>query len=323
MNNTPNYRCTHAVCKHSPLTAQGQGLICPAGHFFPYVENSKVPVFAYQPEDVNEYALKDAAAIHDNSLRWLFDTFGSDEASLRKSLIARLHLSKGKTILVTGAGAGNDLPYIAKSLDGTGIIYAQDIAKQMLMAGVERHAAQVKALGIDIFFSASDATDLPFGDQVFDAAYHFGGLNLFPDIGRGIAEMNRVVKPGGRVVISDEGTAPWLKKTEVGQMLIKNNSLHEFNPPLDLLPDTARDVTLSWELCNTFFVIEFVVSDKPLPINIDVPHIGRRGGSIRTRFSGQLEGINPALRDKVYADAEKLGVSRVEYLESLLAKSQS
>lgn len=323
MNTTPNYRCTHADCKHAPLTEQGAGLICPAGHFFPYVENSKVPVFAFQPEDINEYALKDAAAIHDNSLRWVFDTFGSDEPSLRKSLISRLHLSKGKTILVTGAGAGNDLPYIAKSLDGAGTIYAQDIAKQMLMAGVERHSAQVKALGVDIFFSASDATDLPFGDQVFDAAYHFGGLNLFPDIGRGIAEMNRVVKPGGRVVISDEGAAPWLKKTEVGQMLIKNNSLYAFDPPMDLLPDTARDVTLSWELCNTFFVIEFVVSDKPLPINIDVPHIGRRGGSIRTRFSGQLEGINPALRDKVYADAEKLGVSRVAYLESLLAKSQS
>ncbi|WP_265214662.1 class I SAM-dependent methyltransferase [Herbaspirillum lusitanum] len=323
MKTTPIYRCIKATCNHEPLAEQGEGLVCPAGHFYPYVAGSQVPVFACQPEDVNEYALKDAAAIHDNSLRWVFDTFGSDESSLRHNLIARLHLSKGKTILVTGAGAGNDLPYIAQSLDGAGTIYAQDIAKQMLMAGVERHTEQVKASGVDIFFSASDATDLPFGDNMFDAAYHFGGLNLFPDIGRGIAEMNRVVKPGGQIVISDEGAAPWLKKTEIGQMLIRNNSLYAFDPPLDLLPDTAREVKLSWELCNTFFVIEFVVSDQPLPINIDVPHVGRRGGSIRTRYSGQLEGIDPSLRDKVYADAEKLGVSRVAYLESLLAKSQS
>jgi hypothetical protein len=103
-------------------------------------------------------------------------------------------------------------------------------------------------------------------------------------------------------------------------MLIKNNSLYAYDAPLALLPVNARSVNLSWELCNTFFVIEFVVSDVPLPINIDVPHIGRRGGSIRTRYQGQVEGIDPALRDQLYAEAEKLGVSRVEYLESLLKK---
>jgi SAM-dependent methyltransferase len=282
-----------------------------------------VPVFACEAENVNEYALKDAAVIHDNSLRWVFETFGSDEPSLRKSLISRLHLSKGMTILITGAGAGNDLPYIAQSLEGAGVIFAQDIAKQMLMAGVERHADKVKAMGVDIFFSASDATNLPFDDNVFDAAYHFGGLNLFPDIRQGISEMDRVVKPGGRVVLSDEGAAPWLKSTELGKMLIKNNPLYVYDAPLTLLPETARSVKLSWELCNCFYVIEYTVSDSHLPVNIDVPHIGKRGGSIRTRYFGQLEGIDPALRDRLYAEAEKLGVSRVEYLESLLNKSVS
>lgn len=317
------YCCNETGCNRAPLVPGDDGLHCPNKHFFPYVEGSKVPVFAYQQDEVNEYTIEDAAAIHDNSLRWVFNTFGSDEQTLRRSLIARLRLSKGATILVTGAGAGNDLPYFAESLKGGGVIYAQDIAKQMLMAGVHRHEAQVNALGVTIHFSASDATNLPFGDDVFDAAYHFGGINLFPDVRKGISEMDRVVKPGGRIVICDEGAAPWLRHTELGKMLIKNNPLYAFDVPLALLPATAREVNLSWEVGNCFYVIDYTVSDRQLDINIDAPHIGKRGGTIRTRYSGQLEGVDPALRDRVYAEAENLGLSRVEYIERLLKKSVS
>jgi hypothetical protein len=75
---------------------------------------------------------------------------------------------------------------------------------------------------------------------------------------------------------------------------------------------------VAWELCNCFYVIEFTVSGVPLPIDIDVPHVGRRGGSIRTRYYGQLEGVDPGLKNRIYAQAEQLGISRVEFLESLL-----
>lgn len=316
------YCCTEFDCNHAPLLEGNDGLRCPHGHVYPYIQGTKVPVFACEPEEANEYARKNAAQIHDNALRWVFDTFGTDEPSLRKSLVSRLHLSKGMTILITGAGAGNDLPYLAQAMEGTGTIYAQDISRQMLMAGIDRFGSQQNALGADIYFSASDATNLPFDDNTFDAAYHFGGLNLFLDIRKGISEMNRVVKSGGKVVIGDEGIAPWLKQTELGKMLIKNNPLFVYDAPLSLLPDTARSVNLSWELSNCFYVIEFTASDSPPRISIDIPHVGKRGGSIRTRYFGQLDGIDPALRDQLYAEAEKLDMSRVEYLESLLKKHQ-
>jgi SAM-dependent methyltransferase len=314
------YRCPEAGCNRAQLVEESDGLHCPNAHHFPYIEGTNVPVFACQPEEAHEYTLEDAAAIHDNSLRWVFNTFGSDESTLRRSLISRLRLSGGQTILVTGAGAGNDLPYLMQSMNGAGVIYAQDIAKQMLIAGVNRHGAHADWPDIKILFSASDATRLPFDDRVFDAAYHFGGINLFPDIRRGIAEMDRVVKPGGRVVICDEGAAPWLKQTELGRMLIKNNPLYAFDAPLPLMPETAREVNLSWEVGNCFYLIDYTVCDKPLDINIDVPHLGKRGGSIRTRYSGQLEGVTPALRDRIYAEAESLGLSRVEYIERLLKR---
>lgn len=312
-----HYCCTEVGCNRATLQEESDGLRCANGHLFAYSPGTKVPVFADEPAAANEYTSEDAATVHDNALRWVLETFAVDESSLRERLTARLELRRGQRIIVTGAGAGNDLPYLAQGLAGEGAIYAQDIASQMLLAGVDRFGDN---LGVDAYFSISDATNLPFDDDVFDAAYHFGGLNLFPDIRKGIAEMARVVKSGGRVLIGDEGIAPWLKNTEYGDMLIRNNPLYAYDPPLSLLPDNADSVSLSWELGNCFYVIAFTAADGVPQISIDIPHVGTRGGSIRTRFFGQLEGIDPELRDQLYAEAEKLGVSRVEYLESLLRK---
>lgn len=309
------YYCTELHCREV-LSHKGDKLICSNKHSFPYFKETNIPIFACEPENANDYSVQDAVLIHDNSFNWVYKTFGTDEASLRKNLVSRLNLSKGQTILVTGAGSGRDLPFIAHGLDGYGAIYAQDISKQMLSAGMEQYGNSLE--GVEVFFSISDATNLPFGSHVFDVAYHFGGLNLFPDIQKGISEMVRVVKPGGQVLICDEGLAPWLKETEQGKMLIQNNPLYAYDAPLSFLPQNAQNVKLSWELNHCFYVIDFVVSSAPPAINIDVPHVGKRGGSIRTRYLGQLEGVDPELRDQVYRVAERLGISRVEYLERLL-----
>ena len=317
MTKSISYCCPESGCR-APLTVKGEGLGCPAGHFFAFAAGTDVPIFASQPEVSNEYSIVNAAEVHDNSLRWVFATFDEQEPRLRERLIERLGLKPGDRVLVTGAGAGNDLPYLVRAMDGVGEVYAQDIAKEMLLAGVERYQDSLTTPRMHLQFSVSDATNLPFADDAFDAAYHFGGINLFPDVAKGIAEMNRVVKPGGKIVIGDEGLGSWLLGTEVGKMLVTNNALYAYEPPLAHLPETARSVKLTWELCNTFYVIEFNVSDLPLPINIDVPHVGTRGGSIRSRYAGQLEGVTPALRDKLYAEAERRGVSRVELIESFL-----
>lgn len=311
------YCCPTPSCRRARLIAGADGLACPHGHFYPFASGTCVPVFAEESHEANEYARNNAAVVHDNALRWVFATFQTDEATLRENLAARLPLVRGQKVLVTGAGAGNDLPYLARRLDGQGEIYAQDLAREMLLTGVERHQRELGRLGVDVHFSVSDATNLPFPDGYFDAAYHFGGINLFPNIRAGFAEMNRVVRTGGKVVVGDEGIAPWLRATEFGKMLIRNNALYACEVPMTHLPESASAVRVSWELGHCFYVIEFTASNRPQAINIDVPHVGTRGGSIRTRYFGQLEGIDPALRDRIYAEAERRGLSRVEYIESL------
>jgi len=323
MSNPLAYCCTEDSCKRAALFQGDSGLSCANGHLIPFAPGTRVPIFASELADANEYAIHNAAEVHDNALRWVFATFGTDEVSLRRQLVARLQLAKGQKVLVTGSGAGNDLPYLAQGLRGEGQIYAQDIAQQMLLAGVKRHQAELDRSGVEVHFSVSDAMNLPFVDDYFDAAYHFGGINLYPGIRRGIAEMARVVRSGGKVVVGDEGVAPWLKKTEFSKMLIRNNALYACEIPLAMLPESAREVHLNWELSNSFYVIQFCVSEGPPSVHIDVPHVGTRGGSIRTRYFGQLEGVDPVLRDQVYIEAERLGLSRVEYLETLLRRGLS
>lgn len=319
---TPQYTCLTPECRHTLLSATENGLKCPngcpSGSFIPFADGTNIPIFYSQEEDSNEYTTQLAAEIHDNALAWLFATFRVSEESLRSALIRRLDLRSGSRVLVTGAGAGNDIPFILKSLSSEGEIYVQDIAKEMLLFGAKRIALEEVPDGIGLFFSVSDASDLPFRDNFFDAALHFGGINLYNDKRRGLSEMARVVRPGGRVVVGDEGVAPWLRDSELGRMLICNTSLYACSPPLDQLPLEASNVEVTWEMSNCFYVISFTVAHQSPSIDIDIPHIGIRGGSIRKRYFGQLEGIDPTLKSHLYERAREAGISRVDFLEQLI-----
>ena len=284
-------------------------------------KNTNIPIFEIQKKNVNEFSIKNAAEIHDNALSWLFSTHNVNEKKLREDLIGKLKLKKGDKVLVTATGAGNDLEYIAKRIGQSGQIYAQDYAKEMLFAAYYRTKKILDFKKYKIFFSVNDATNLPFKDDQFDATYHFGGINLYKNIKKGIDEMDRVTKPGGKVVFGDEGIAYWLKNTELGKSLITNNILYNLDPPIDMIPLSARDVNLSWVINNCFYVIEYIVGNKNWDANIDIPHVGRRGGSIRTRHYGQLEGISPKLKNRFYKYLQDKNISRVEFLEKLIKKT--
>ncbi|HJO94181.1 MAG TPA: methyltransferase domain-containing protein [Victivallales bacterium] len=263
------------------------------------------------------YDHKSSTKIYRNFLDWLFLTFDEDESIFRANLLAKLKLQKGYKVLITGCGLGDDIRQIIDVIGSDGVVHANDLAAEMVVAA-SHYVMLNQPNSKNIFLSVCDAQNLPFSDNYFDAAFHFGGINLFDNIKLSIEEMERVVRPGGRVVFGDEGVAPWLRNIEYGRIAINNNSLWAATAPLDLLPRYCMDVHLSWVLGNCFYVIDFEVSDSGPYMNKDMGHKGTRGGSMRTRYFGQLEGVTEESKNFVLEDAERKGISIHDWLEQVI-----
>lgn len=220
------------------------------------------------------------AEVYDTGLDWLFSSFGEDQEDFRRKLIGLLELEPGGHVLETGCGTGQDSMHIAERIGPDGHLYAQDLSLSMLRFASRRLGASTTPSDTIL----SNAAYLPFAEDAFDAAFHFGGINTFGDVRRAIDELTRVVRPGGKVVFGDEGVAPWLRRKLFGRILINANGLYRHRPPIDRLPAVARDVRLHWVLGNAFYVIEYRVGDGPPFVDLDLPIPGPRNGTLRSRF---------------------------------------
>lgn len=107
---------------------------------------------------------------------------------------------KGKRILDLAAGTGTSSAALAAH--GAHVV-AADFSEGMLAEGRKRHAGNEL-----IEFVHADAMALPFEDNSFDAATISYGLRNISDPRAALAEMHRVVKPGGRIVIAEFSTPP-------------------------------------------------------------------------------------------------------------------
>jgi demethylmenaquinone methyltransferase/2-methoxy-6-polyprenyl-1,4-benzoquinol methylase len=102
-------------------------------------------------------------------------------------------LRPGDRALDVATGTG-DLAIALKRRVGTGgEVIGSDFAENMLELAREKAG--------DVQFEQANALDLPYADGEFDAATVGFGARNFSDLPRGLAEMTRVVRPGGRVVV--------------------------------------------------------------------------------------------------------------------------
>jgi hypothetical protein len=128
----------------------------------------------------------------------------------------------------------------------------------------------------------------------------------------------RVTKPGGRIVVGDESMPPWLYNTEFGKTMLNANPLFNFHVPLDKIPAEARDVTVKWVIGGVYYLISFVVGVGEPVGNFDLEIPGKRGGTLRTRYAGQLEGVTEETKKLVLEAAEKDNVSVHKWLDKAL-----
>jgi ubiquinone/menaquinone biosynthesis C-methylase UbiE len=106
------------------------------------------------------------------------------------------HLLQGKRLLEIGCGLGYDsLEFLKRGVRVT----ATDLTPNAV-ALARRHFALAGVEADEV--RTANALDLPFADNTFDAVWANGVLHATGDTRRAIAEARRVLKPGGRAIIS-------------------------------------------------------------------------------------------------------------------------
>ena len=161
----------------------------------------------------------------------------------------------------------------------------------------------------------------PIPDKFFDAVYSFGGLGEFSDIKRSLAEMVRVSKVGARIVVGDESMPPWLRETEFAKILITTNKQFLAKLPLEEMPVEARDVHLRWVIGGVFYLIDFRVGEGEPTADFDFEIPGPRGGTYRSRYLGQLEGVKVETKRLAEQAREKKGLSMHQWLDEVVRRA--
>lgn len=109
-------------------------------------------------------------------------------------------LPTGAAVVDVGCGGGMDLLLAAVHVGPSGRAIGVDMTAEMR----EQAAAGAKACGLaNVEVRDGDATQLPVDDGSVDVLISNGVVNLVPRKDRAIAEIARVVKPGGRVQMAD------------------------------------------------------------------------------------------------------------------------
>lgn len=304
---------------------QGE-LVAPDGARYPIADgipNFLVPSTLSPSEQATEKEYQHVAdKIYDTAVDWLFESFYEDENAVREGMIDQLQIGPGARVLEIGCGTGRDTFRIARRV-GAGELFVQDLSRNMVHRTRQRLEADRQQLGLscELHYFVSSGRHLPFPDEHFDALFHFGGFNNFSEQKQSMVEMARIVKKGGKVVVGDESLPPWLEGTEFGEIVVTNNAMFKYKVPLESLPPNARDVAVRWVLGGCFYLIDFKVGDGTPPLNLDLPHAGWRGGSMRTRYFGRLEGVTPEAKQMAIDAAKKSGVSVHEWLDRLVRQA--
>ena len=152
------------------------------------------------------------------------DTVAEKDTAKLEQMAERLNIKTGSMVLDVGTGTGVFLPYLFSSIGKKGQIIALDIAEEMLKK------AQAKGSDGNIDYLQADITEIPLHDEIFDSVVCYSSFPHFQDKPRALAEIKRVLKSGGRLLICHTSSRAII------------NGIHSQIPEVrnDVLPDSAE-----------------------------------------------------------------------------------
>jgi SAM-dependent methyltransferase len=126
----------------------------------------------------------------------LFLFYAGGLKGARRQILRYLPPLENGSLLEVGIGDGDNVRLLPATTHVTGI----DIAVTRLAACRRRCEGRMLPLRLAL----AEGERIPFADREFNAVLCVGGFNFFSDPGQALAEMARVTRPGGRIVVADE-----------------------------------------------------------------------------------------------------------------------
>jgi demethylmenaquinone methyltransferase/2-methoxy-6-polyprenyl-1,4-benzoquinol methylase len=122
---------------------------------------------------------------------------GGIHHSWRSKAVRGSGAKEGHRVLDCATGTGDLAIAFRKRVGATGQVIGTDFVPEMLTLARQKAS--------DVTFELADVTRLPYDDATFDIVSIAFGIRNVSDPGKGIAEMARVVRPGGRVIVLEFG----------------------------------------------------------------------------------------------------------------------
>ncbi len=210
----------------------------------------------------------------DEGIRKIAESFGytaeelgsiPDEANMGLSCgnpVAMASLRTGETVVDLGSGGGIDVFLAAKKVGPEGRVIGIDMTEDMI--ALARRNAQKAGVG-NAEFHLAEIADMPLADNSVDCVISNCVINLVEDKDAAIREIFRILKPGGRLAISDIA----LRKD---------------------LPGTIRDSMAAWTSCVSGAISIDENREKLVSAGFDAVEVVDAGSDLNAYKQGGVSG---------------------------------
>ena len=171
----------------------------------PYTMGARAATGGFDPTGIDaeqwahlEGQLEATIPNYDRVNRWM--TFGQDKRWRRN---VRNHATPGMKVLEVGCGPGS----FAEDLVGLDVTCLDPSSEMLAVAQPRVDAARIARGELPAIYVQAIAEEMPFEQDTFDMVFCLFSFRDFQDKEKGLREIFRVLKPGGKVVICDAGKA--------------------------------------------------------------------------------------------------------------------